>query len=100
MRIQPELDELVWVRFVQAHLSEKLEGPRRDGFRVRHKTVSNLQSIDVGLVFLPAAVTVNERLRYKGENGDDQQQSRQGSPIRCPRIRHLSPNRASSQPSA
>ena len=63
----PKLDEWVWIGFVEAFFSEDLEGVRRNDCRVREDTADDFESINVSLVFLPAAVTIHYRLREETE---------------------------------
>ena len=67
MAVGPELDEWIWIGFIETFFSQDLKGVRRNGRRIRDDTVDYFEPINVGLVFLPAAVTIRHRLREETE---------------------------------
>jgi hypothetical protein len=67
MAERPKLDERIWIGFIETFFSEDLEGVRRNGRRIRYDAADYFESIDVGLVFLPAAVTIRDWLREETE---------------------------------
>jgi hypothetical protein len=67
MAERPKLDERIWIGFIETFFSEDLEGMRRDGRRIRDDAADYFKSIDVGLMFLPAAVTIRDWLREETE---------------------------------
>jgi len=72
MRVQPEFDPSIGIRFIQAHFTEKLERMRGHVLRIRDQPVRYLDAINIRLMLLPAAVPVGYRLREKAEYRNDQ----------------------------
>ena len=67
MAVGPKLDERIWIGLIQTFFSEDLKGVRRNSRRIRDDTADYFESINVGLVFLPAAVTIRDRLSEETE---------------------------------
>src|SRR5579863_1556542 len=82
MAESPKLDERIWIGFIESLFSEDLKGVCGNGRRIRNEAVYDFESINVGLVFLPAAIAIGNWLSEKTKYRRDQQQGRQAGPIR------------------
>src|ERR1700676_4244490 len=81
MAVGPKLDQRTRIGFVETLFSEDLKAVHRYGSRIRDDAMDDFESINIGLVFLPAAVTIRDRLREESKYRCDQEQSRQAGPI-------------------
>ena len=63
----PEFYERIWIGFIQALFAQHLKSVSGYFARIRDDAADYIESIDIGLVFLPAAVTVGDRFGEESE---------------------------------